>query len=139
MSNLRLRRHWRRHAVVRAESPATWELPTPAACAGIFLATRTATTSVTRTFHDGDRLWEALARGEIAVDQTVRCETRVTTVGRHLVLASLPPTVAALEADTVWSARRIAHVLEGIARTFHVEFAARTSAALERLGLFVVE
>lgn len=100
---------------------------------GVYLATRTAPAPRGRAVRDLDRLIEALDRGALAIDDTVRIAGITTTVGRHLVAACLPPSLRAA-ADAPWDAARGARELARIIRELHVEIAGRCVEALETLG-----
>lgn len=118
----------------------TWALPSPGACAGVALATRVAPERTpTRAFRSHARLWEALTRDELSLDDTVRLGARVTTVGRHLVAACLPPAFAPTVNEALWGARTIADALRRVTREVHAEAAARSAEAFEALGRFVIE
>ena len=135
----RHRSDWRRHVVRRPDAPDTWEPPSPTAALGLFLATRALPEGPPRAFRDADRLFEALARGDLALDDAVRVEGRVTTAGRCLVDACLPPSVRDPARGVPWTRAYATEVLARITRELHVELAARAAEALERLGGFVAE
>lgn len=77
---------------------------------------------------------EALGRGALAVDDAIRLDGRITTVGRFLVGRCLPPSHRAdVEAQAV-TADRLRELLTRVTRDQHVEIAARAAEALELLG-----
>ena len=135
----RHRSDWRRHVVRRPDAPDTWEPPSPTAALGLFLATRALPEGPPRAFRDTDRLFEAFARGDLALDDAVRVQGRVTTAGRCLVGACLPPSVREPTRGVPWTRAYATEVLARITRELHVELAARAAEALERLGGFVAE
>jgi len=103
---------------------------------GLYLATRATPAPRGRAVRDLERLLEALARGALTIDDSVRIAGITTTVGRHLVAACLPPTFRAV-ADLPWEAVRGARELTKIVRELHVEIAGRCVEALETLGQHV--
>jgi DNA-directed RNA polymerase subunit beta' len=135
----RPRSDWSRYVVSLPDAPDTWDPPTPTAALGLFLATRVLPEGPLRAFRDAERLYEALARGDLALDDAVRVEGRVTTAGRCLVDACLPPSVRDPTRGVPWTRAYATEVLARITRELHVELAARAAAALERLGSFVAE
>ena len=80
-------------------------------------------------------MWEALARGGVALDDTVRVAGRVDTVGRHLVARCLPPTVRDAR---VWEVGQVERVLRRVLRRLGAELAHRCARALEALGTWVL-
>jgi DNA-directed RNA polymerase subunit beta' len=101
---------------------------------GLYLATRTPPAATpARAFRDVARLIEALDRGAVDTDDTVRIAGATTTVGRHLVAACLPASARAI-ADAPWDAGRGERALAKIVRELHVEIAGRCVDALETLG-----
>lgn len=105
---------------------------------GVYLATRTAPAVRGRAVRDCAQLLEALGRGALRVDDTVRLAGVTTTVGRHLVAACLPPSFRVVT-DTPWDAVRGARELARIVRELHVEIAGRCVELLEALGRYVAE
>lgn len=106
---------------------------------GLHLATRaTPVMANVQAVRDIARLGEALDRGAVGVDDTVRIDGVATTVGRHLVAACLPPGARQIT-DEPWEARRGEQVVAQIIRTLHVEIAGRCVDALETLGRRIAE
>lgn len=105
---------------------------------GLHLATRTAPAAHGRAVRDRDQLLEALGRGAVAIEDTVRIAGWTTTVGRHLVAACLPPDRRDL-VELPWDALRGARAIAQITRDLHVEIATRCVTALEDLGRYVAE
>ncbi len=129
----------RRHALRPPDAPDTWAPPSPTACLGLFLATRALPEGPPRAFRDVGRLFESLARGDLALDDAVRVEGRVTTAGRFLVDACLPPSVREPTRGAPWTRAHATEVLDRVTRELHVELAARAAEVLERLGRSVAE
>lgn len=110
--------------------------PSAMACLGLHLATRARPEPPGRAFAGRADILEAHARGALGFADTVRVDGWVTTAGRFLVAACLPPE-ARVAADAPWDASRAARVLELIMRARHVELAARAAQALDALGTYV--
>jgi DNA-directed RNA polymerase subunit beta' len=122
----------------RADVPLGCEPPDPTACLGLYLATRTLPGARLRAFRDRERVLEALARGALAIDDTIRVDGRPDTVGRYLVLQCLPAAYRDHH-DAPWDRIRVVQVLSHITRDLHVELAARCATALAQLGRYVAE
>lgn len=132
-------RSWRSHAVRRPEEPVGWVLPSPPACLGLFLATRGNPSERGRPFRDVERVLEALAHGALDLEETIRVDRRLTTVGRFLVGQCLPPAYRTNAEARALTASRLQLLLARVTREHHVELAARAAAALERLGRSVAD
>lgn len=122
----------------QADVPLGCEPPAPTACLGLYLATRTPPGERARAFRDRPRVLDALARGALAIDDTIRVEGRPDTVGRYLVLQCLPAAYRDPH-DAPWDRLRVVQVLSRITRDLHVELAARCAMALTQLGRYVAE
>lgn len=116
--------------------PLGCDPPSPTACLGLYLATRSSPAPRGPAVRDCDRVLEALARRALTTDDTIRVDGRVDTVGRYLVQQCLPASHRDWR-DAPWDRRRIAQVLSRITRDLHVELAARSATALTQLGSYV--
>jgi DNA-directed RNA polymerase subunit beta' len=127
---------WRSAPLARPSLPERWAALSPAALAGLYRATRAAPTEgPTPRRRDLERLWEALARGALALDDTVRVGAHHDTVGRHLVARCLP---ASLRTSRVWSFGHAERQLRRVQRAHGAAVTARCAAALEHLGCWVL-
>ncbi len=116
------------------EQPLAWTMPSQPALVGLFLGTRDEPGAPTRTLRDDERLWEAWWRDELSLGDTVRAGRRTATVGRLLAASLLTAGVRDEALTTAWTHASVECWLREVARSTHVEVAARCAGALERLG-----
>ncbi|MFO0551035.1 MAG: hypothetical protein U0271_21780 [Polyangiaceae bacterium] len=129
----------RRTKTPESIEPLTWSGPSETAWIGLRLATRAGPQGSGRAFRNHDRVIEALELGVVRLDDTIRVEKQVTTVGRYLACACLPPSARARLANRPWEKARLDEALLLVARDEHVELAARAVEALELLGRYVAD